>query len=156
MAGWDNFSEPLNYDKSKISWFVNPEKHRLDVTYTLVGATPTKLYQVAINIFCTTFPATFGNFPVAGGGGACGALTRQGATKTLIVVELGTVLTDIHGDGTFTLAFGPIAAGTYEVEFAANDGAGCFVIGGGGDATCPVDFQSPGPTFGDTTTIIIP
>ena len=38
-AGWDNFSEPLNYTRSKISWSVNATTHKLSVTFTLVGAT---------------------------------------------------------------------------------------------------------------------
>ena len=59
VAGWDDFSEPLNYTKSKISWSVNSTTRRLSVTFTLVGATPSKLYQVGIVPFCTTFPATF-------------------------------------------------------------------------------------------------
>jgi hypothetical protein len=55
-AGWDNFSEPLNYNKSKIIWSVNPTTKKLSVTFKLVGATPSKLYQVTIHFFCTTFP----------------------------------------------------------------------------------------------------
>ena len=39
-AGWDNFGEPLNYTRSKISWSVNATTHKLSVTFTLVGATP--------------------------------------------------------------------------------------------------------------------
>src|SRR5713101_3754614 len=122
-AGWDNFTEPLNYTRSKISWSVNATTHRLSVTFTLVGATPSKLYQVGIVPFCTTFPATFGQFPVDGGGGACGSLTRQGVTRTLAVVELGVVTTDIHGNGSFTVSIGPITAGIYDVEFQARNGA---------------------------------
>jgi hypothetical protein len=112
-AGWDNFSEPLNFSTSKISWSVNPTTRKLSVTFTLVGATPSKLYQVGINIFCTTFPATFGQFPTDGGGGTCQSLTRQGVTKTLATVELGVVTTDIHGNGSFNVSIGPITAGTY-------------------------------------------
>ena len=47
-AGWDNFGEPLNYTRSKISWSVNATTHKLSVTFSLVGATPSKLYQVGI------------------------------------------------------------------------------------------------------------
>lgn len=157
VAGWDDFSEPLNYTKSKISWSVNSTTRRLSVTFTLVGATPSKLYQVGIVPFCTTFPATFGQFPVDGGGGTCTSLTRQGVTRTAVTVELGVVTTDIHGNGSFTVAIGPITAGTYHVEFQARNGAGCNLIGGAGNGPdCADVFQSPGPTFGDTTTIIIP
>jgi hypothetical protein len=157
-AGWDNFSEPLNYKKSKISWSVNPTTHKLSVTYSLVGATPSKLYEVGINFFCTTFPATFGQFPVVGTvGGACQPATRQGVTASLAGVALGVVTTDLHGNGTFTVVVGPIAADTYVLEFLALDGAGCDLIGGAGQgADCALDFQSPGPIFGDTTTITVP
>ena len=156
-AGWDSFSEPLNYTKSKISWSVNPTTSKLSVTFTLVGATPNKLYQVGIVPFCTTFPATFGQFPVDGGGGTCTQLTRQGVTATAVTVELGVVTTDIHGNGSFTVVIGPVAAGTYDVEFQARNGAGCDLIGGAGNqqSDCEDDFQSPGP-FGTTTTITVP
>jgi hypothetical protein len=156
-AGWDNFSEPLNFTKSKIKWSVNPTAHKLTVTFTLVGATPSKLYQVGIVPFCTTFPPTFGQFPVDMGGGTCQTLTRQGVTASAATIELGVVTTDLHGNGSFTVVIGPIASGTYDVEFQARNGAGCNLNGGGGnDANhCEDDFQSPGP-FATTTAITIP
>jgi hypothetical protein len=67
-AGWDNFSEPLNFTKSNVKWSVSATTHKLTITYTLVGATPSKLYQVALNFFCSTFPPTFGQFPTDLGG----------------------------------------------------------------------------------------
>ena len=152
--GWDNFGEPLNLTRSNIKWSVSSTR-RLTVTFTMVGARPSKLYQVSINFFCGTFPATFGQFPTDGGGGPCQALTRQGVTKDSAEVELGVVTTDIHGNGSFTVTIGPVQSGTYELEFFARDGAGCNISGGGGLATCPVDFQSPGP-FGTGTTITVP
>jgi hypothetical protein len=152
--GWDNFGEPLNLTKSNIKWSVSSTR-KLTVTFGLVGAKPTKLYQVSINFFCSTFPATFGQFPTDGGGGACQALTRQGVTRDSAEIEVGVVTTDIHGNGSFTVVIGPVPSGTYELEFFARDGAGCNVSGGGGLATCPVDFQSPG-RFGTATTITVP
>ena len=156
-AGWDSFGEPLNYETSHVSWSVDRRRSTLSVTFSLKGATPGKLYQVGIVTFCTTFPATFGQFPVDHGGGTCTQETRQGVTATTATIELGAVLTDLNGNGSFTVVVGPIAAGTYEVEFQARNGAGCDVIGGAGDqdTDCNVDFQSPGP-FGTTTTIAIP
>jgi hypothetical protein len=157
-AGWDNFSESLNYTKSNIKWSVNSTTRKLTVTFNLVGATPSKLYQVALNFFCSTFPASFGQFPNDQGGGDCVPLTRQGVTANIAEVELGVVTTDIHGNGSFKVVIGPVQSGTYELEFFARNGAGCDLIGGGGctDQTGPADFQSPGPTFGDATTITIP
>ena len=152
-AGWDNFGEPLNYKKSKVKYSVDAAKSSLAVTFTLVGANPNKLYQVGINFFCTTFPVTFGNYPVAGGG-TCTTITRQGVTAAVAAVELGVVTTDEHGNGSFKVTVGPIASGTYTLEFQTRDGAGCNLKGGGSD--CPDDFQSPGPTFGDAATITIP
>jgi hypothetical protein len=68
----------------------------------------------------------------------------------------GNVTTDIHGNGYFMVVIGPVAAGTYDVEFQARDGAGCNLIGGAGNGpNCADDFQSPGP-FGTTTTITVP
>jgi len=158
-AGWDNFSEPLNYKKSKVSWSVNPTTKKLSVTYTLMGATPSKLYQVDLAFFCSTFPSTFGQFPVQGfsSGNTCQTDTRQGVTASAVYAEVGVVTTDINGDGSFAVVIGPVAAGTYDVEFRALDGAGCALTGGAGNGSdCDADFQSPGPTFGDTTTITIP
>lgn len=155
-AGWDKFTEPLTYSKSKVKWSVTAKTKKLSVTFSLVGATPSKLYQVALQLFCDTSPASFGQYPVVFlNNGNCVSVTKQGVTKTTAAVELGVVTTDEHGNGTFTVVVGPIASGTYEVEFNAQDGAGCFLIGG--DNTCSAaDFQSPGPTFGDTVTITIP
>jgi hypothetical protein len=157
-AGWDNFSEPLNYTTSKISWSVNTTTRRLSVTFTLKGATASKLYQMSIHFFCSTFPATFGQFPTETSSGACVSITRQGVTASVAAVELGVVTTDIHGIGTFNVVIGPVAPGTYTLEFIARNGAGCGLAGGGACdvAHAEADFQSPGPTFGDTTTIIIP
>lgn len=152
--GWDNFGEPLNLAASKVSWSVSPTR-KLTVTFGLVGARPNKLYQVSINFFCGTFPPIFGQFPTDGGGGPCQSLTRQGVTRDSAEVELGVVRTDIHGNGSLMIVVGPLPAGTYELEFFTRDGAGCNVNGGGGLATCPVDFQSPGP-FGTATTITVP
>jgi hypothetical protein len=157
-AGWNNFNEPLNYTKSKVTWSVTPAKRTLSLSFTLAGATPNKLYQVRIAIFCTTFPATFGQFPTQNApGGTCTQFTIQGVTKSAAVVEFGVVTTDIHGNGKFAVVVGPISSGTYELEFAAEDGAGCNLIGGAGNGpNCAADFQSPGPTWGDATTIVIP
>jgi hypothetical protein len=154
-TGWDNFNEPLDLTKSNIKWSVSASR-KLTVTFTLAKATPNKLYQVALQLFCSTSPATFGNYPVVFlNGGNCVSVTKQGVTKTTAAVELGVVTTDIHGNGSFKVVVGPIASGTYELEFDAQDGAGCFLIGGN-NICAAADFQSPGPKFGDATTITIP
>jgi hypothetical protein len=150
-AGWDNFAEPLNFTSSAVVWAVATTGD-LKITYVLVAAKPTKLYQVGVHLFCTTAPKMFGRFPVAANG-TCGAITRQGVTAKVAAIELGVVLTDASGNGSVTVDLGPVAAGTYKLEFTARDGAGCNVTGGGG--VCGVDFQSPGP-FGTTTIIRVP
>lgn len=155
-AGWDKFNEPLNYNKSKVTWSVSPTTKKLSAKFTLVGATPSKLYQVALQLFCSTSPTTFGNYPVVFlNNGNCVSVTKQGVTKTAAAVELGVVTTDLHGNGTFSVVVGPIASGTYDLEFDAQDGAGCFLTGGN-NICAAADFQSPGPTFGEATTITIP
>lgn len=75
-------------------------------------------------------------------------------TESIVAVEFGVVTTDINGNRSFTVSVGPIVSGTYNLEFDARDGPGCNLTGGGSD--CAVDFQSPGPTFGDATTITVP
>ena len=62
-----------------------------------------------------------------------------------------------NGNGTFNVVIGPVASGTYTLEFIARNGAGCGLVGGGACDTnhAEADFQSPGP-FGTTTTISIP
>ena|SRR6516225_7878349 len=43
------------------------------------------------------------------------------------------------------------------VSFFARNGAGVFFVNGGGCSdNAPADFQSPGPTFGDSTPITVP
>src|SRR5271169_2796902 len=86
VAGYDNPNEPLNYKKSKITWAV--ASRNLTVTYTLVSATARKLYQVDLEVFCSTFPSTFGPFPVAGlgSGNSCQPATRQGVTASSVFV----------------------------------------------------------------------
>ena len=155
-SGWDNFSEPLNYARSNIARSVSTTR-KLTVTFTLVRATPNKLYQVCIHIFCDTFPATFGQFSTSSGGGTCPQITKQGVTKGVVAVEFGVVRSDIHGNGSFKVVVGPIASGTYDLEFSTRNGAGCNLTGGGGNSgtICEIDFQSPGP-FGTTTTIVVP
>jgi hypothetical protein len=160
--GWTYLNEPLNYQESSITWGVkalseNPPKSELEVKFALVGANPNKLYEVGIVVFCTTFPDTFGQFPVWGlsGSKACQTFVRQGVTKSLAYVDVGVVTTDLYGDGVFSVGVGPVPSGTYDVEFFVRDGAGCNLTGGG-STTCGVDFQSPGPTFGGATTIIVP
>jgi hypothetical protein len=156
-AGWDNFSEPLNFTSSNITWSVSATTRKLTVTFTLVGARHSTLYQVSAHFFCSTFAPTFGQFPTDGGGGVCLPLTPQGVTKTAAAVELGVVTTDIHGNGSFRVVVGPIVAGTYHLEFIARDGAGCNLTGGAGNgADCAADFQSPGPKFGTAAVIIVP
>ncbi len=118
---------------------------------------PGKLYQVGITFFCTTFPATFGQFLTDSGvPGDCTKITRRNVTEFQQAVELGVVTTDMNGDGSFTIAVGPVAPGNYSVEFMARDGAGCRLIGGAGEGSdCSVDFQSPGP-FRTATKVIVP
>lgn len=152
-SGWDNFGEPLDGARSKITWSVNA-KHALTVNYILVGANKSKLYETGIYLFnvCGSKPPTvFGRFPLEG----CDTITRQNVTATVGPTDIGVVTTDIKGNGSVAVNLGPIKPGTYKVEFSARDGAGCMLTGGGGDATCNVDFQSPGP-FGTTTTIVVP
>src|ERR1700687_1762345 len=105
QAGWDNFGEPINLTSSNIIWSVAPTR-KLTVTFTLVGATPNKLYQVGIHLFCDTAPVTFGQFPVTSSGGSCFPITRQGVTKKVAAVEFGVVTTDIHGKGSFKVEGG--------------------------------------------------
>lgn len=159
--GWDNFSEPLNLTNSSVTRSVSSlsSTSTLTVTFKLVGATPTKLYQMSLNFFCATFPATFGQFPTEeNSNGTCVTATRQGVTESNAEVEVGVVLTDIHGNGTFTVVIGPVPSGTYKLEFFARNGACCDVNSGGGNSStiCEADFQSPGPTFGAATTITVP
>ena len=152
--GWDTLNEPLNFTKSSVTWWVPiGTPHHLVVSYHLVGATPNKLYQVGVHIFCSTFPATFGQFPSLWVG-TCPPVTRQGVTATVTAAEMGAILTDIHGNGYKQIIVGPVASGTYNLEFHVRNGAGCDVSGGGRE--CAVAFQSPGPVFGTPTTIILP
>ena len=90
-AGWDNFGERLNYKTSHVSWSVNATTRKLSVMFTLNGATPSKLYQVSIHFFCSTFPPTFGQFPTETSNGACVTITRQGETASVELSNLNAV-----------------------------------------------------------------
>ena len=128
----------------------------MTVTFSLVGATPNKLYQVGVHIFCTTAGGTFGQFPTNPASGACDSLTRQGKTASVESVEMGVVTTDKNGKGSFNVVIGPIASGSYDLEFTVRNGAGCNLIGGAGNGSdCAIDFQSPGP-FTNSTTVLVP
>ena len=153
-AGWDNFNEPLNKSTSFVHWSLSPENPLLTVTYQLNGAAPNKLYQVGIHLEkCRKTISSFGQFPALG---PCGAITRQGVTRTVEAFEFGVVLTDEFGNGSFAIVVGPIAAGTYTLQFNVRNGAGCNVTGGGsGGAVCEVDFQAPNH-FGNTITLKVP
>jgi len=155
-SGWDKFNEPLDYARSNIKWELLPTR-KLAATYTLAHATPNKLYQVGIHIFCDTFAKTFGQFPANPNDGTCPKITRQQVTKGVVAIEFGVVTTDLRGNGSFKVVVGPIASGTYDLEFSTRNGAGCNLIGGGGNGgdICEIDFQSPGP-FGTATEIIVP
>ena len=50
-AGWDNFGEPLTYAKSSVGWAVSPTAKTITATFTLTGAQPGKLYQIALLFF---------------------------------------------------------------------------------------------------------
>src|SRR5437879_2262061 len=84
--GWDEYTEPLNYDKSNIKWSVDQASKKLQVTFTLVGAVPNKLYQVGFHIFGQC-PATFGQFLNIG----CSTVTAGGVTKSMACIEFGVV-----------------------------------------------------------------
>jgi hypothetical protein len=152
--GWDIFTEPLNTKTSFVHWSLSPKNPFLTVTYQLNGAVPSKLYQVGIHLEnCRKTLPGFGQFPALG---QCGAITRQGVTRTVEAFEFGVVLTDEFGNGSFALIVGPIAAGTYTLQFNVRNGAGCNVTGGGsGGAVCAVNFQAP-DHFGKTITLKIP
>jgi hypothetical protein len=157
-AGWDNFGAQLNYKLSHVTWSVNSTTKKVTITYKLVGAVPTSLYQMTLNFYCTTFPLDFGQFPTDGPfDGTCTPLTRQGVTKDSAETEIGVVLTDKNGNGSVTVVIGPVSSGTYDVTFFVRNEAGCNVNGGGGSSgtVCEADFQSPGP-YGTPTTIVVP
>ena len=71
--------------------------------------------------------------------------------------EVGEVATDLHGNAKFSVVIGSVPCGTYQTEFFARNGAGVFFVNGGRCSdTPPADFQSPGPTFGESTPITVP
>jgi hypothetical protein len=153
-VGLDNFTEPLHTSTSFVHWSLSPKNPFLTLTYQLNGAVPSKLYQVGIHLEnCRKTIPRFGQFPALG---PCGAITRQGITRTVLAFELGVVLTDEFGNGSFAVVVGPIAAGTYTLQFNVRNGAGCNVTGGGsGGTVCAVDFQAPN-RFGKTITLEVP
>ena len=145
---------------SNVQWSVSASK-KLTVTVNLLGATPNKLDQVGVDFYCTTFPSTFGTFPVQGrnSSGTCSSATRQGHTATVAGIDVAVVTTDMHGKGSVSVVISPVPSGTYSAAFVVLNGAGCNLTGGAGNNGCSndcvADFQSPGP-FGTGTTIVVP
>jgi hypothetical protein len=62
VRGWDKFGEPLNLTQGDIKWSL-PTARKLTVVFGFVGARPSKLYQVSINFFGSTFAANLINLP---------------------------------------------------------------------------------------------
>lgn len=156
--GWDQFNAPLDYDDSAITWSLDPLARTLRVDLGLVRSTPSALHQFSIHFFCRTFPATFGQFPVVGRDGtACRSDTKQGVTRSVAAIELGAVTTDLYGNGNFGVEVGPIAPGTYNIEFVVRKGAGCNLVGGDpGPDNCGAIHQAPGAVYGKTWTLVVP
>lgn len=159
--GWDVFDVPLDYRRSGIVWTLDPSKKTLTVAVTLVGSTPTALHQISLHFFCKTFPGNFGQFQIGTTGDPveCMSITRQGVTRTVTGAEVAVVMTDRNGNGTTTVEIGPIAKGSYRVEYVVRSGAGCGVAGGGIDGPaqiCPSIYQAPGATFGNTWNFTMP
>ncbi len=154
-AGWDLFSEQLDYTRSNVTWSHPEGASRLSVTYILRGALPNHQYQVGIHFLNHCLAGnTFGPFPSLLG---CGPLTREGFTSPFTAnIELGVVTTDAQGNGSFSVVISHIHAGTYDLEFDVRVGVGCLLSSNcDGFFACSVVFQSPGP-FGTTTTITFP
>jgi hypothetical protein len=151
MAGWDNFDEPLDYQKSYVYWHIGGRY--LYIKYFLAGAVRSKQYQVGVHIACNTIQdsGNFGSFPTSG----CSEDTRQGVTRIVHAAELGAVTTDAFGRGCFFIKVGPIEPGNYSIHFHARDSVGHNLENGfDHPGAASVDFQSPGP-FGTMTTIRI-
>ena len=158
--GWDVTTEPLNLKTSSLKVSFGSNGH-LTLAYTLVGAEPSKLYQVGINRFCEHTPNLFGRFPYigppfVGPNNTCLSSTRQGQTFTTRAVLVGVILTDAKGNGSTTIDLGVVASGSYQVQLIVEDGAGCGVSGGAGNGDdCYVAFQAPAP-FGNAYTLTVP
>jgi hypothetical protein len=143
QPGWDDFSQPLNYGSSYVS-YSSPTSTSLDISYFLVGGTPNSSHDVGIHQF---FPSpssacsalTFGQFTATAG---CGTVTRQGVTANVTAFEFGTVALDGSGNGSFQVTVTGLSPGTYDVEFDVRFGPTC-------PGNCSVIYQSPGPVFGD-------
>jgi hypothetical protein len=149
--GWDEFDEPLDLEKSTVTWSVNQSTKMLNVVFTLIGGKPNKLYQVGYHIFnFSDCPGSFGQFRNIG----CSAVTLGGVTRSMACIEFGVVTTDMSGNGSFKVSIGPLPPGVYAGAFGVRNGAGCGLAGGGGISTCNVVFLSPGP-FGTATRIVV-
>ena len=146
-AGWDDLSQPLDYVNSFVS-YTQPASpsNSLSITYHLVGAVPNTVHQVGVHVgFGHPCPTALGQFPALT---ACGTITRQNQTTTLVAVELGTLTTDANGNADLTIPVNGIVSGTYELEFDVRTGI-C-------PGACGVIYQSPGPFALGTTIITIP
>lgn len=141
-SGWAGVNETLNYTESYVSYDYFSASKYLRVTYSFIGAKPKKLYQVGVHIYCNTPIAAFGQFST--NTKSCVSHTIDGVTKSVDSVELGMVLTDAGGNGSFEVNVGPLKAGTYNVQFSVRTDAGCYMSGyPASSPKCAVIFSAP-------------
>jgi hypothetical protein len=150
-AGWDVFTEPLDYtsNNSTVTWNQPGSTSNLVITYHLAGARPNWNYQVGVHLFDRCDPA-FGqytsNIPCSR------PATRQNTTRNVQAFDLGSIPTDSLGNGGGAFPVLKIARGDYELEFDVRAGVGCPADPG----ECNVVFQSPGPFGVGTIKVSIP
>ncbi|MCL4187382.1 MAG: hypothetical protein KJZ85_07215 [Rhodobacteraceae bacterium] len=153
VAGWDRFDEPHDAEgKHGVGWVAGDGT--LEVQAHIAGAVPRKAYQFGIHLFACPRLAYFGNHILR----PCREVTREGYFARVRTSELGVVLTDSGGNGSFQVTVIGLQRGTYLLAFHVRDGAGCHVgagaVAGAGADPCAIVFRYPG-RFGVTVPVAV-
>ncbi len=150
-AGWDIFTEPLNYRHSFVSFDQSAATNNIQVLYRLEGAVPNSQHLVGIDLYWGPVgtPSTgmcvtdFGQFTASNCGYAC----RQGICRTYNSFELGVVTANSSGNASFTRTVRSVTPGTYELQYFVRETT---------EPPSYVIYQAPAPYGSGTVTLTVP
>ncbi len=149
--GWDVFTVTSN--NSKVIFNHPNGTSNLHIDYIMKGTNvPNTVHRVGFHLFWTSTSQCVTNFghKVGQSGGTlthsnCDTATRQAKTHVFESFELGDLAVNAAGNGTLSAEIHNVPAGTYKLEFHFRIAACTF---------CDVELQSPGPTFGESGSIV--
>jgi hypothetical protein len=141
--GWDDTSQPLNYQTSWVSVTQSTGTTDLKINVHLEGAAPKTSHEIDFDIFSTSVCNSFGQLTTFD---TCRSIFRQNINATVTPFLLGTLTTGESGAGNLQFTIKGVPPGTYNVEFA---------VGATNCHFCNIIYQAPGPLFNGTAPITV-